>query len=240
MTLREQFERVLRITLLVFVLAAAGFISAVTAIRIAIRGRIVVMPNLVGEPVTEAQRVLAAKGLQLRVADRIFSSLPTNTVARQTPPPGEQVKVSQDAHVVLSLGPQTVNVPPLEGFSMRAGRIALLESGLQLGEVSTVYLPGAAPDTVLKQNPPPGSAATRPAIDVLVSESEHPVYYIMPSLIGLDQTEAERMLAGAGLRIGTVTHIAQTGALKGTVIGQTPPRGTRLAADTAIDIGVAE
>ena len=38
---RERLERVLRISLLVFVLAAAGFLSAVTTIRIAIRGRIV-------------------------------------------------------------------------------------------------------------------------------------------------------------------------------------------------------
>ncbi len=240
MTLGEQLERVLRITLVVFVLAAVGFISAVTAIRVAIRGRIVVMPNLVGQPVTDAQRVLAAKGLQLRVADRVFSSLPANAVARQTPPPGEQVKVSQDAHVVLSLGPQTVKVPPLEGFSMRAGRIALLQSGLQLGEVSTVYLPGAAPDTVLKQNPPPGSSAARPAIDVLVSEGDRPVYYVMPSLVGLDQADAERILAAAGFKVGTVTHIAQAGAPKGTVIGQTPPRGARVAPDTAIDLGIAE
>jgi beta-lactam-binding protein with PASTA domain len=240
MTLREQFSRALRITLLIFVLGAAGFLSAVTAIRIAIRGRIVTMPNLVGQPVAQAQRELAAKGLQLRVADRVFSSLPANTVARQAPSPGEQVKVSQDAHVVLSLGPQTVKVPPLEGFSMRAGRIALLESGLQLGEVSTVYLPGAAPDTVLKQDPPPGSAAPRPGVDVLVSEEDHPVFFVMPSVVGLDQPDAERILVVAGLRMGSITHIAQAGAPHGTIIGQTPPRGTRIPGDVTVELGIAE
>lgn len=240
MTFRERFERVLRVTLLVFVLAAAGFLSAITAIRIAIRGRIIAMPNLVGQPVDQAQRVLAAKGLQLRIADRVFSSLPANTVARQTPPPGEQVKVSQDAHIVLSLGPQTVKVPPLEGFSMRAGRIALLESGLQLGEVSTVYMSGAAPDTVLKQDPPPGSAATRAGVDVLVSEGDRTPSYIMPSLVGADQAEAERMIAAAGMRVGTVTRITQAGVPKGTVMGQTPSRGARVSGDTAVDLGVAD
>jgi serine/threonine-protein kinase len=240
MTLREQFERTLRITLLIFVLGAAGFLSAVTAIRIAIRGRIVTMPNLVGQPLAQAQRELAAKGLQLRVADRIFSSLPANIVTRQAPSPGEEVKVSQDAHVVLSLGPQTVKVPPLEGFSMRAGRIALLQSGLQLGEVSTVYLPGAAPDTVLKQDPPPGNGAARPGVDVLVSEEDHAVFYIMPSVVGLDQPDAERILAAAGLRVGAVTHIAQASAPHGTIIGQTPPRGARIPSDVTVDLGVAE
>ncbi len=56
MTLQEQLERLLRITMLVFVLAAASFLSALTAIRIAIRGRIVAMPNLVGKPVSDAQK----------------------------------------------------------------------------------------------------------------------------------------------------------------------------------------
>ena len=45
MSAREQFERFLRVTLLVFILAAAGFLSALTTVRIAIRGRIVSMPN---------------------------------------------------------------------------------------------------------------------------------------------------------------------------------------------------
>ncbi len=160
MTMREQFERVLRVTLLVFVLAAAGFISAVAAIRIAIRGRIVVMPNLVGQPGTAAQRVLAAKGLQLRVADRIFSFLPANDVARQTPAPGDQVKVSQNVHVVLSLGPQTVRVPPLEGFSMRAGRIALLQAGLQLGKFPPLTCPERRPIQCLSR-PRPRAAPRR-------------------------------------------------------------------------------
>ncbi len=100
MTLREQFERALRVTLLVFVLAAACFLSAVTTIRIAIRGRVVAMPNLIGLSASAAQRALAGHGLQLRVADRVYSTLPVNSVVRQSPPPGEQVKIQQDAHVV--------------------------------------------------------------------------------------------------------------------------------------------
>src|SRR5580698_8800664 len=98
MTLREQFERLLRITLLVFILVAAGFLSAVTAIRIAIRGRIVQMPNVIGQPALQAQQTLAARSLRFRVADHIYSTLPVNDVVRQSPPPGEAIKVPQDAH----------------------------------------------------------------------------------------------------------------------------------------------
>ena len=59
MTLRERLEWVSRMALLVFILAAAAFLSAITAMRIAIHGREVNMPNLVGKNVSEAQRPAA-------------------------------------------------------------------------------------------------------------------------------------------------------------------------------------
>src|SRR6266404_3455005 len=119
MTLRERIEWLLRMCLLVFVLAAAAFLSGVMAMRFAIQGREVDMPNLVGKKSADVQALLSARGLQLKVADRIYSEFPANTVVRQSPPAGEHMKVSQDAHVVLSLGPQNVTIPELEGASLR-------------------------------------------------------------------------------------------------------------------------
>jgi beta-lactam-binding protein with PASTA domain len=237
---RQRLERVLRLSVLVFVLAAAGFLSAVTTIRIAIRGRIVSMPNLVGQSESGAQRTLAARGLQLRVADRVYSSVPVNTIVRQSPPPGEEMKISQDAHVVLSLGPQTVKIPALEGQSMRAARIALLQSGLQLGEVTTIYLPGMQPDIVLKQDPPQGTTASSPHVDLLVSSADRQPFYVMPSLVGLEQQEASRTLTAAGLKVTKLNRIALAGAPKGTVVGQNPPGGERIPADTTVELGVAD
>jgi len=237
---REQLERLLRFSLLVFVLAAAGFLSAVTTIRLAIRGRIVSMPNLVGQMAPEAQRMLGARGLQLRVADRVYSPLPVNAVVRQSPPPGEEMKISQDAHVVLSLGQQTVKIPGLEGQTMRAARISLLQAGLQLGEVTTIYLPGTQPDIVLKQDPPQGTTASSPHVDLLVSGADRQPFYVMPNVVGLEQQEASRTLSAAGLRIAKVNHIGQAGAQKGTIVGQNPPGGEPIAADTIVELGIAE
>jgi serine/threonine-protein kinase len=237
---RERLERMLRVSVLVFVFAAVGFLSAVTTIRIAIRGRIVSMPNLVGQAAPDAQRVLAARGLQLRVADRVYSPLPVDAVVRQSPPAGEEMKISQDAHVVLSLGQQTVKIPALEGQTMRAVRIGLLRAGLQLGEVTTVYLPGTEPDTVLKQDPPQGTTASSPHVDLLVSGADRQLFYVMPSVVGLEQQEANRTLAAAGLKIAKVNHIGQAGAPKGIIVGQNPPGGERIPADTTVELGVAE
>lgn len=240
MTLREKLERLLRFALLTFVLAAAAFLSAMTTIRMAIRGRVVSMPNVVGKPLAEAQAILLGGGLQLRVADRMYNPLPLNAVVRQSPAPGEQVKLSQTGHVVLSLGPQVIVVPAVEGRSLRGARITLLESGLEIGEVSTAYLPVPQTDTVLVQEPVKGASATSPRVDVLVAAGERPVQYVMPSLTGLEQAAAERILTAAGLRASHIVFVTQSGSPAGTVIGQTPPRGSKFSGEGPVEISVAQ
>src|SRR5258708_16182447 len=141
MTFRERLEWLMRMCLLVFVLAAAAFLSAVMCMRFATKGREVDMPNLAGKTSADVQQLLASRGLQLKIADRIYSDLPINTVVRQSPPAGEHMKVSQDAHVVLSLGPQNVVVPDIDGGRLRVARIQLLQAGLQLREVTALPVP---------------------------------------------------------------------------------------------------
>ena len=237
---RERLQRALRLSILIFVLAAAAFLSAVTTIRIAIRGRIVSMPDLGGQPAPEALHMLAGRGLQFRGADRVYSPMPVNTVVRQSPAAGEEMKISQDAHVVLSLGPQTIKGPGLEGTSMRVARISLLQAGLQLGEVTTIYIRGAQADIVLKQDPPEGTTASSPHVDLLVSGAEREPFYVMPVVVGMEQQDASRTLTAAGLKISKLTHIAQTGAPKSTIVGQNPPGGQRIPGDSTVELGVAD
>src|SRR5215472_17415529 len=153
MTLKERLEWLTRMTLLVFILASAAFLSAITAMRIAIHGREVTMPHLVGKNVSEASKMLQSRGLVLRVADRIYSDQPINVVLRQTPTAGLLMKVSQQAHVVLSLGQHQLQIPLLEGNSLRASRVELLRQGLQVGEVSAINKPDEPVDTIVIQNP---------------------------------------------------------------------------------------
>src|SRR5256884_3998449 len=192
MTLKERLEWLTRMTLLVFILASAAFLSAITAMRIAIHGREVTMPNLVGKNVSEASKMLQSRGLVSRVADRLYSELPINVVVRQTPPAGLLMKVSQQAHVVLSLGQRQLQIPLLEGNSLRASRIVLLRAGLQIGEVSSTVLPDRPADEVVFQTPRPGAGAATPRVDVLVSQGIREVSYVIPHLTGLSETEAQR------------------------------------------------
>jgi len=238
MNLRERLEWVGRMGFLVFILASAAFLSAITAMRVAIHGREVPMPNVVGKNVAEASQMLRSKGLLLHVADRIYSDEPINHVVRQTPSPGMQMKVSQQAHVVLSLGQRQLEIPPLDGSTLRVSRIELLRSGLQVGEVSAISLTDQPADTVLEQNPKPGKGAATPRVDVLVSAGARETSYVMPFFLGLNETEVQKRLDMASLK-RKVNYVAAPQWPHGTVIDQTPLGWTRIAATSEVQLTVA-
>jgi beta-lactam-binding protein with PASTA domain len=223
---------------LVFILASAAFLSAITAMRYAIHGRETTMPNLVGKDVGEASKTLRSKGLILRVADRVYSDVPINQVVRQTPPPGMLMKVEQQAHVVLSLGQRQLEIPPLEGNTLRVSRIELLRAGLQVGEVSAVNLPDKPADTVLLQNPKPGHGAATPKVDVLVSSGPKEASYVMPSLVGLNELEAQHRLDVAKLH-RKINYVAAPQWPHATVIDQSPLAGTRIVSSSEVQLTIA-
>ena len=240
MGLREQLEWMMRMALLVFILAGAAFLSAITAIRFSIHGREVEMPNLVGRSAADAQTMLTSRGLGMKTADRVYSDLPANQVVRQSPPPGVHMKVNQKAHVVISLGPRKVTIPQLEGKSLRAARIELLRDGLQVGEISGAHLPEFQADAVVLQDPRPGSSAVSPHVNLLVSQGAREPAYVMPYLVGLSAAEAQRQLVGAGLRAVKLTLRPAPQWPHGAVIEQTPAHGARIAADATVELQVAE
>jgi beta-lactam-binding protein with PASTA domain len=239
MNFRERLEWLGRMVFLVFILASAAFLSAITAMRIAIHGREVSMPNLVGKGLTEASNDLRSRGLILRVADRVYSEQAINTVVRQTPSPGMLMKISQQAHVVLSLGQRALQIPSLEGASLRVSRIELLRGGLQVGEVSTLSLADVPADTVVLQSPKPGAGAATPRVDVLISQGAREEAYVMPHLIGMNVADAVRKLEIVSIKRRLNTLSAPQWP-HGTVVDQTPTAGSRIPLSATAELTIAE
>jgi serine/threonine-protein kinase len=241
MTLRDRLQWVFRMSLLAFILASVAFLSALTAVRFAIQGREVAMPDVIGMKAVEAQHTLQSRGVGIKVEDRIYNPLPVDTVVRQSPAPGSRVKTGQFAHVMLSLGPQKATIPALVDHSLRAARIEMLRSGLQLGEVSSAYLPLGEDDTVIQQEPAPGNSdITSPHIDLLVSLGSRPPAYVMPEMVGLSLAEAESKLNGSGMKVSKLTFSPVPGVLHGTVASQTPAHGAKVDANSTIELQLAE
>lgn len=237
--LAERFWRIGRVLLLLFVLGSAAFLSAITAMRFAIEGRTIHMPDVIGRAYPAAEASLHGKNLSVLVADHVYSRLPVDNVVRQSPPPGTEVKVGQQAQVVLSLGPQKVTVPNLIDHSLPAARLQLLNDGLQLGEVSYIYSGGEPDGLVLQQDPlPGGSGVSSPGVSVLVSLGPRPPAYLMPDLQGSSLSQAQKMLKAADLQTPQVTPAAGSVSSGKSVVAQSPAPGSRVDQTTPITLTV--
>jgi eukaryotic-like serine/threonine-protein kinase len=238
---RERVQWILRTALLLFIFSSVAFLSALTAMRFAIQGREVAVPDLAGTPASQAQQILQGRGLGMKVEDRIYSNLPLDAVVRQSPPPSMRVKTGQYAHVVLSLGPQKATIPPLNELSLRGAQVDLLREGLQPGEISNVYLAGSPEDTVVQQDPISGTSdITSPHVNILVSLGPRPEAFVMPELDGLPLAVAQSRLNSAGLKVSKIAPSSGSEQAPGTVIGQNPARGQRVDSSSVIELQVAQ
>ena len=82
-----------RVLLMALVLMTVALISAVTAMQLAIHGREVTIPKLVGMNPVEAERAGAAFGLQVVIERQFYSpDVPEGKIMTQMPPPGTKVR----------------------------------------------------------------------------------------------------------------------------------------------------
>lgn len=200
-------KTIVRLVLLGLVLLTVGMISALTAMHFAIRGREVVIPNLVGMAPVDAQRTAVAEGLEMEVQREYYSpSVPEGKIMSQMPPPGTTVKRGFQVQVARSLGPQRVAIPDVTGQTPRVAQINIERRGLDLGTMATIAIPNAPADQVLAQSPPPNaSGVSAPRISLLVSTPDQPPAFVMPNFVGQSLATATNLLQSAGMRMGKVT-----------------------------------
>lgn len=237
-------RNLLRYVLLGLVLLVVFLVSALLAMRFAIHGREVRVPNMAGLAPAAAERLANAEGLVISIDSRFYSSsVPEGRIISQAPPANATVRRGWKVFLAQSLGPQRADIPNLIGQSEHAATVNLRGHGLEVGSVATIRFAGEQPQTVLSQNPLPNSnALASPRIALVISAPENPRFYVMPSFNGKSLAEAAGALEEAGLRLGNAPRpanhaIASTKPappLVGTVVRQYPPAGDRVATGSAV------
>jgi len=227
-----------RLLFLASILISAGFLSCLAAMRFAIRGSEVTVPDLVGKTVHEGIRLVGLSELRLKVETHRFDDrLASDLIISQTPFAYSKLKRSRNVRVTVSLGAKKVPVPDLKGESLRACQIALLERGLTLGVVSSVHSDLAEMDRIISQDPLPQTALS-PLVNLLVSSGKKSRAYLMPDLTGSNLEEVSKVIEVSGFKLGAVNYQSLPGLLKGTIFRQNPPPGYKLVEGSSIDLEV--
>lgn len=240
-------RKLVKYTFRALVLLLVFLASALLAMRFAIQGREVKVPRLTGLTPVEAERAANSDGLVLSIESRFYSSaVPEGRIVSQAPAPDAPVRRGWKVRVAESLGPQRAGVPNLIGESEHAASINISRRGLEVGATGTLHVPGAQPDTVVSQNPPPDTTeAASPSVGLLFSAPDNAQLYVMPNFVGKSVAEATTAVLKAGFTIGKVRQVNaaadsnSSAAATGTIVRQYPLAGQKIAAGSAIsfDIG---
>ncbi|MBT9142596.1 MAG: Serine/threonine-protein kinase PrkC [Dehalococcoidia bacterium] len=196
------------------------------------------VPVVEGELLSQAATILTEAGLVHRVADQVVSDIvPSGHVISQSPAAGRVVKKGREIELVLSIGPDMVEVEDVVGKMVREATLLLEGQGfaVEVLERHSEELSG----TVITQNPGKGHRISRGStvtLNVSIGGKPFPVR----DLRGLNLEDAKKWLDlfGLGLRFVAEEHSDTYAA--GQVIDQSPTAGELVQAGTSVDLTVSK
>ncbi|MDH3753909.1 MAG: PASTA domain-containing protein [Acidimicrobiia bacterium] len=112
--------------------------------------------GIIGVPVADAQALLEAARLVATITEQFDDTVPEGDVVAATPDVGTEVPADSAVELVLSLGPEPIEVPDVEGLDLDDAQDALEAVGLVIIEVE-----GPPGQPVLTTDPPAGETVFR-------------------------------------------------------------------------------
>jgi eukaryotic-like serine/threonine-protein kinase len=241
LTLKRFAVVVFKNVVLFVALVVTTALSAVTTMRVVLSQQDVMVPSLLQQRVQDARKTATGRGLELRVeGKRHHSTIPADRIVAQEPSAGSTLKSQRSVKVWTSLGPRRIQMPSVEGESLRTARLKLDEANIVVERIVEVD-DTTSEGTIIVQNPPPGETdPDEAAVSLLVSRGRWGADYVMPDLIGRKAEEVLASLGGAGLKIADVRYRTYPGVEPGVILRQQPPAGYRVGQQSTVSLDVSK
>lgn len=224
-------------------LALFAVVSYLTFSQFVRRG-VTPTPELFGLAEDDARALLADQGLLFEWSeggDRFDDEVPAGHVLLQRPRAGTLVKRGRAVTVVLSRGPQLIEVPSVAGQAAQAAQVTLAGAGLRAGRILEIFNPTGTPGTVVAQQPAGGERVERDAqVDLFLVRENTAETFIMPDLVQQPYEAVRSYFERRGYRLGRVRYETYDGIAPGTVLSHFPRAGHPLHAGDVISLVVVE
>jgi serine/threonine-protein kinase len=198
-------------------------------------GNRVAVPEVVGFTQARAEAAVTDAGLTVgEVTQANSDTVDKGLVISQSPEPGTEIDEQAAVSLVVSSGAKESAVPTLVGLSLDEARNALIDAGLQLGDVKRVPSPENR-NTVVKATPREGTTVPVDSrVNLEVASGENKV----PNVKGKTAEEARSILQQAGFEVEERER-ESADAAPGTVVDQTPNAGRNARLESTVRIFVA-
>ncbi|NJL28459.1 MAG: PASTA domain-containing protein [Thermoanaerobaculia bacterium] len=223
-------------------LAGAFGVIAYFTFNYFVRRGVTPAPELSGLSRADAEALLADQGLRFSLTegeDRWDDRVPAGHVVLQKPRGGTLVKRGRSIEVVLSRGPQMIEVPAMVGTAGQAAQVTLAAAGLTLGRTLGIWSDAGPAGSVVAQVPLAGALVERSApIDLFFSLGARATY-VMPDLVNRDYEKVRQFFESRGFRLGRVSYESYAGLQAGKVLRQYPVAGHPLRTGDVISLDVS-
>lgn len=234
-----------------YFLATIGFAIGVYAIVMIIDSfivkdmvhnrNIIIVPNVIGESLGKGQITLNDKNLKYEIIKRQFDlKLPKGTIVRQAPSPGRQIKENRIIYLTVSDGIEEIKTPDLYNLSVRQAKVELVNSGLNIGQISEVSSDKVEAGLVISQSPGKNTRLNyNDKVNITVSIGSKN-QLLLPEFKFMTLEEVQEKVEELGLKIGSIIYIEDETYENGTVIGQFPLSGEIVLKNSYIDLEVVQ
>ncbi len=196
------------------------------------------VPNIVGLHRDAAQELLRQNDLIFGVDREVFDNeIPSNHIISQEPAANRMVKQNRTVLVRLSQGPEFIDMPSVEGLSLREAKLNLTQAGFTIGEEEATFDPEVAINTVISQEPAPGQRVKKGIpVNLGVSKgTDVQLVIALPDFRGQNVESAKEQLTSLKLTLGNAYPEYSTTVPQGQIIEQNPAVGTTVEVGWAID-----
>ena len=194
------------------------------------------MPNFVGKTLEEAQTMAEDLDLTIETEEVASSEVEEGKIVSQDPEYSEtKIEVGTTIKLKVSKGPETAELPKLEGMKIEDARVTAESLGITLIE-ETENSDKVEQGVIIKQDTAVGTLVkSGDTVTVHVSAGAEKVR--VPTVVGMDEGTAVATLKNAGLN-PTVKYESHEDKEEGKVISQTIEENTEVAKNSAIEIVV--
>lgn len=203
------------------------------------------VPDLKGMTMEEVEEILDEKNLAYEISDSTFivNAKPLSVVS-QYPKANANIKEGRKIYItIVSDKAPMVTLPDVVNRSFESGKNQIASVGFVVDKPE--YVNAIEENTILKikingsevtagRKFPKGSKVTLVVGDGIGNQS-----VVVPDLINLPVDEAEILIVGTGLQIGSILYDESPNATPGVVLKQRPAAGNNLKQGDVVDIWVA-
>ncbi|MGW7240297.1 Stk1 family PASTA domain-containing Ser/Thr kinase [Streptomyces sp. NPDC054804] len=225
--------------LVTLVIAVLVLFGAGTGIWYINSGQFTKVPPLLSKTEAQATAQLKAAGLDVKKVEHAYSdTVRRGTVVSTDPSAGRRIRSNDSVTLTISDGPETVNVPDVQGRTQARAKALLKADGLEPGMVTREFSDDVPKGSVISTDPGAGSKRHAGTAIALVVSKGSPVD--VPDVTGDALDDARQELQEAGLKV-TVSATEVTSEYdQGQVARQTPAGDAQAAEGDTVTLTLSK